>query len=411
MRDREGSAGEVLLARLCAGLSYSGTTEYGSCIQQATTNVLEAQGLRGAADLIGTSWGFGYQAGDVRLRAGERWLPAAARLSGLDVTRVRPGSAEAAFDLEQAALADGAPVVVAVDSYDIPSPYQGTTHLMHALILVGADADMVTVLDPMNRPEPARMSRAAYRRSRGSAVVAGYDLIVSRGSVDRPVSAVDAVGELYADAVARHEADLDEFDRFVRDVEAGQVAPDVADVAAERTYAHRVLAAASRERPELKASATAMDALARRWYFAHTVAMEGGAGVSRRMPKILRALRERELQVLDGFAETVRALGPAPAGAAEVPPGLSASIRSVLESQTSIAVEELGPDDNLWSAGLTSLESVRAMMAIEDELRLEFPPSLLSRATFESLSSIEQAVVAVLTGSADDVVSSNGGTR
>ncbi|WP_424888963.1 phosphopantetheine-binding protein [Streptomyces sp. XH2] len=410
MRDREGTADEGLLARLRAGLSYTGTTEYGSCIQQATTNVLEAQGLRGAADLIGTSWGFGYQAGDVRLRAGERWLPAAARLSGLDITRLRPGSAEAASDLEQAALADGVPAVVAVDSYDIPSPYQGTTHLMHALILVGADADTVTVLDPMNRPEPARMNRAAYRHSRGSAVVAGYDLIVSRGSVDRPVSAVDAVGELYADAVARHEADLDEFDRFIRDVEAGRVAPDVADVAAERTYAHRLLAAAGRERPELKTSAAAMDTLARRWYFAHTIAMEGGAGASGRMPKILRALREREIQVLDEFADTVRAADLAPAGAAEVPPGLSASIRSVLESQTSIAVEGLGPDDNLWSAGLTSLESVRAMMAIEDELRLEFPPSLLSRATFESLSSIERAVVAVLTGSADDV-SSNGGTR
>ncbi|MDQ1304371.1 MAG: phosphopantetheine-binding protein [Actinomycetota bacterium] len=410
MRDREGSADEGLLARLCAGLSYSGTTEHGSCIQQATTNVLEAQGLRDAANLIGTSWGFGYQTGDVRLRAGDRWLPTAARLSGLDITRLRPGSAEAAFDLEQAALADGAPAVVAVDSYDIPSPYRGTTHLMHALILVGADADAVTVLDPMNRPEPARMSRAAYRHSRGSAV-AGYDLIVSRGSVDHPVSAVDAVGELYADAVAQHEADLDEFDCFVRDVEAGLVAPDVADVAAERTYAHRVLAAASRERPELKTSATAMDALARRWYFAHTVAMEGGARVSPRMLTVLGALRAREIQVLDEFADTVRAAGLASAGAAETPPGLSALIRSVLESQTSIAVEGLGPDDNLWSAGLTSLESVRAMMAIEDELQLEFPPSLLSRFTFESLSSIEQAVVAVCTGSADDVVSSSGGTR
>lgn len=411
MRDRDGSVNGGLLARLRAGLSYSGPTEHGSCIQQATTNVLEAQGLRDAANLIGTSWGFGYQTGDVQLCAGDRWLPAAARLSGLDIARLRPGSAEAAFDLEQAALADGVPVVVAVDSYDIPSPYQGTTHLMHALILVGADTDTVTVLDPMNRPEPARMSRAAYRHSRGSAVVAGYDLIVSRGSVDRPVSALESVGELYADAVARHESDLEEFDRFVQDVEAGRATPDVADVAAERTYAHRALAAASRERPELKMSATAMDALARRWYFAHTIAMEGGARVSSRMPTILRALREREIQVLDEFVDTVRAAGLAAAGYAETPPGLSALIRSVLESQTSIAVERLGPDDNLWSAGLTSLESVRAMMAIEDELRLEFPPSMLNHATFESLSSVEQAVVAVLTGSAADVVASNGGTR
>ncbi|MFI9804246.1 phosphopantetheine-binding protein [Streptomyces sp. NPDC052301] len=419
MRDRVTPDGDGLVARLCAGLSHTGTTLYGSCVQQAVSNVLEAQGLRGAADLLGMSWGFGYRSGDVRLRAGERWPAAVARLSGLVITRLRPGSAQAAADAEHAALADGVPAVVAVDSYDIASPYQGTTHLMHALILVARDADGVTVLDPMNQPAPTRLPLEVYQRSRSSSVVAGHDLIVSRGSVDRACSPLEAVGELYADATAHREAGLEEFDRFVLDVEAGRVAPDVADVAAERSYAQRLVAAAAAERPELRSLADAMDSLARRWYFAHTVGMESGEDGGRRMPKILRALRNREVQMLDEFDETVRAAGLAPAAGAgagstdgtAVPDGLDALIRSVLERQTKIETAGLQSTDDLWAAGLTSLESVRMMMDIEDELGLEFPPSLLSRTTFESLSAIERAVVAVLSGTADEIATPEGANR
>ena len=404
-----------LIALLCTRLPYTGTTLYGSCVQQAVANVLEAQGLRGAADLIGLSWGFGYRAGDVRLRAAERWPAAVARLTGLDITRLRPGSAQAAFDAEQAALADGVPAVVAVDSYDISSPFQGTRHLMHALILVAQDTDSVTVLDPMNKPAPARLPNDVYWRSRCSVVVPGFDLMVSRGTVEHAVSAADAVGQLYADAIAHREAGLKEFDRFVLDVEAGRVAPDVADVAAERTYTQRLLATAARDHPDLWSLAGAMDALARRWYFVHTIGVESGADAARRMPKVLQALREREIQALEEFTDTVRMTGLAPAptteaaNASTIPPGLSALICAVLERQTTIASSALHADDDLWAAGLTSLESVRMMMDIEDELGLEFPPPLLSRSTFGSLSAIQRAVVAVLNGAPDDFAPTYGG--
>jgi len=236
---------DSVFARLQAGLTYCGTAQFGSCIQQAASNVLAAQGIPDAADLIGLSWGFSYRAGDDRLRAAERWLPAVGRLSGLQVSRLGFGSADAAFDAERAALGAGAPVVVAVDSFDITSPYHGRASLMHALILLEWGDQGVVVADPMNRPQPTQLPLDIYRRTRASAVVRDFDMIVSRGPVKRAYSAADGLRELDADVYANRDSDLVNLDAFILAVEAGLVRPDVADAAAERSYAQRLIAKAS----------------------------------------------------------------------------------------------------------------------------------------------------------------------
>ncbi|MGW5400942.1 phosphopantetheine-binding protein [Streptomyces sp. NPDC003952] len=393
------SSTDGMLKELRTGLSYVGTTQFGSCVQQAVCNVLEAQGLKDAADLIGVSWGFTYGPGYDRLRAGERWVPAVARLSGLDLGRQRFESASAAFDAEQAALRAGVPVVVAVDSFDIASPYLGRTHLMHALIVVEWGPDSVTVLDPMNEPGPSSLSLDTYRRTRASAVARDFDMVVSYGTVERPYSAVDALTALHADAVTHREASLADLDEFICAVEAGSVAPDVADVAAERTYAHRLMAAAAKELPTLEPLATKVDALARRWYFAHTVGMDGNGQSPQRMAKILRDLREREVKLLDAMTEAAEAVGPKPTGEEIVvvtPPNLIERITTVLARQTSVTTEDLAATDDLWAAGLTSLESVRLMIGLEDEFGIEFPASLLSRNSFGSVAAMADAVGGLL---------------
>ncbi|MDX3099605.1 phosphopantetheine-binding protein [Nonomuraea angiospora] len=396
------------LASLRAGLTYTGDAQFGSCVQQAACNVLEAQGLVGAANLIGLSWGFTYKAGADRLRGADRWLPAVARLSGLDVSRSRFESTETAFEAEQTALKDGAPVVAAVDSFDITSPYQGRTHLMHALILVEWGAEDVTVQDPMNRPRPTRMALETYRRTRASAVVPDFDMIVFRGSVERPYSAVDGLVTLHEDALSHRESGLADLDLFILATEEDQVRPDVADVAAERMYAHHLMATAAQGRPELAPLAAGMDVLARRWYFAHTIGIADGVPSSRRMAKILRDLREREVRLLDDLDDTLRAAGLTSAGvaaaardvAAETSLDLAEFLASIFAEQTQISVDGLQVTDDLWAAGLTSLESVRVMMALEDELGIEFPPSMLSRSTFGSLGAIESAIDHLRSGSA-----------
>ncbi|MCH8612118.1 acyl carrier protein [Arsenicicoccus dermatophilus] len=52
----------------------------------------------------------------------------------------------------------------------------------------------------------------------------------------------------------------------------------------------------------------------------------------------------------------------------------------------------LRPDEDLFDAGMSSHRSVNLMMALEEELDVEFPDELLTRETFSSLQSIADAV-------------------
>ncbi len=66
--------------------------------------------------------------------------------------------------------------------------------------------------------------------------------------------------------------------------------------------------------------------------------------------------------------------------------------RIVLEnSRLATTAGELGDDTDLYASGLTSHASVTLMLALEDELDLEFPDRLLTREVFSSIASIVAA--------------------
>lgn len=69
-------------------------------------------------------------------------------------------------------------------------------------------------------------------------------------------------------------------------------------------------------------------------------------------------------------------------------------IRDALEKfgRLNRPVAELAETDDLFIAGLTSHATVNVMLAIEDALDLEFPDELLTRSTFEFISSLADAV-------------------
>lgn len=52
----------------------------------------------------------------------------------------------------------------------------------------------------------------------------------------------------------------------------------------------------------------------------------------------------------------------------------------------------LAPTDDLFEAGMTSHRSINVMMAVEEELDVEFPDDLLTQETFTSLQSISDTV-------------------
>ncbi|ROQ40127.1 holo-[acyl-carrier-protein] synthase [Frondihabitans sp. PhB188] len=76
---------------------------------------------------------------------------------------------------------------------------------------------------------------------------------------------------------------------------------------------------------------------------------------------------------------------------------MKATIRTVLDQHGHLVtpVAELGDGDDLYQAGLSSHATVNVMLALEEELDLEFPDELLSRATFSSIDSLEAAASAL----------------
>lgn len=66
-----------------------------------------------------------------------------------------------------------------------------------------------------------------------------------------------------------------------------------------------------------------------------------------------------------------------------------AALRGLL---VSMKVAEVGLDDDLARAGLTSLATVDLMLAIEDRFGVEFPETMLNRRTFATLATLMDAV-------------------
>lgn len=70
-------------------------------------------------------------------------------------------------------------------------------------------------------------------------------------------------------------------------------------------------------------------------------------------------------------------------------------IRDVLREHGRLSVDpgDLMDDANLYSVGMTSHASVNLMLALEDRFGIEFPERMLRRRTFETILSIEEAVL------------------
>ena len=73
---------------------------------------------------------------------------------------------------------------------------------------------------------------------------------------------------------------------------------------------------------------------------------------------------------------------------------MSDEIRAIIKEHGRLPVDasELGPDDDLYQAGMTSHASVNVMLGLEDHFDIEFPDHMLTRSVFESIASIEAAV-------------------
>lgn len=74
------------------------------------------------------------------------------------------------------------------------------------------------------------------------------------------------------------------------------------------------------------------------------------------------------------------------------------AVRDILaeHSKLSVDVAALQSDSDLYDAGLTSLTTVNVMLAIEEHFDVEFEDAMLSRATFQSVDALVDAVAELL---------------
>lgn len=74
-------------------------------------------------------------------------------------------------------------------------------------------------------------------------------------------------------------------------------------------------------------------------------------------------------------------------------------IREILAKEGKLAVDayQLGENDDLYAAGLTSFASVQLMLALEDGFEVEFNEKMLNRRTFQSIASIASAIAELQT--------------
>ncbi|MEV0158045.1 phosphopantetheine-binding protein [Micromonospora sp. NPDC050686] len=75
-------------------------------------------------------------------------------------------------------------------------------------------------------------------------------------------------------------------------------------------------------------------------------------------------------------------------------PSVADTVRSLVTKQLNLNgySQDLRPDDNLWSFGMTSLTCLGLMLSIEDTFEIELPEEALKEATFRSINTISAAV-------------------
>lgn len=77
-------------------------------------------------------------------------------------------------------------------------------------------------------------------------------------------------------------------------------------------------------------------------------------------------------------------------------------IRTIVAENGRLPVDvgTVGADDDLFQLGLTSHACVKVMLALEERFDVEFPPAMLRKRTFASVSSIREALSSLVAANA-----------
>lgn len=63
-----------------------------------------------------------------------------------------------------------------------------------------------------------------------------------------------------------------------------------------------------------------------------------------------------------------------------------------------VSMDSISDDDDLYEAGLSSLNTIQLMLAIERHFNIEIPDQMLNRHLFQSVNSLADAVITLQCG-------------
>ncbi|KWE50586.1 acyl carrier protein [Burkholderia ubonensis] len=71
------------------------------------------------------------------------------------------------------------------------------------------------------------------------------------------------------------------------------------------------------------------------------------------------------------------------------------AIREILKQVAHLetAVDTIGDEDDLYDAGLSSLDTIQLMLAIERQFDIEIPDEMLNRQLFRSIDTLAETIV------------------
>jgi acyl carrier protein len=72
-------------------------------------------------------------------------------------------------------------------------------------------------------------------------------------------------------------------------------------------------------------------------------------------------------------------------------------IRTILKHVANLeaAIDSIGDEDDLYDAGLSSLDTIQLMLAIEKHFNVEIPDEMLNRNLFRSVDALADAVASL----------------
>ncbi|MET3618611.1 acyl carrier protein [Burkholderia ambifaria] len=69
-------------------------------------------------------------------------------------------------------------------------------------------------------------------------------------------------------------------------------------------------------------------------------------------------------------------------------------IRTILKhvAHLEAAIDSIGDEDDLYEAGLSSLDTIQLMLAIEKQFNIEIPDEMLNRSLFRSIDALADTI-------------------